>query len=124
MTKSLSLLTAVLFLTGCSNMGNHTQTQYIFKTENVTNKEAQAVKVEACEKYTPLPVYLPPEIPLDKLRQATHEGEREVIIELTKYIKEIRESVVKRKKDERIHYENYLKTCPAEAKMIIDRDSL
>lgn len=124
MTKPLSLLAAVLFLTGCSNMGNHTQTQYIFKTENVTQKETPVPKRQGCAKYIPLATYLPPDIPMDKLKQAIHEGEKETILELTRYIRDIRESVVKRKKDEKLHYEDYLKTCPDEAKMIIDRDSL
>lgn len=116
MSKRLSLLFTMLLVSGCSNMGNIHRTQHIYNNEYVTVHEAVTAKSSECPKYIPLPIYFAPEVPLEKLRHAATKGEHDVILTMTKYIRELRENIAKRKKEEQQHYENYLKSCTLELK--------
>ena len=116
MSKHTPLLLGLLLLTGCSNMGNLNRTQHIYNNEYITIHESSTAKTAECPKYTPLPTYYAPEVPLDKLRHAASRGDHEVVLTMTKYIKDLRENIAKRKKEEQLHYENYLKSCTSELK--------
>lgn len=96
-------------------MGNRNE-QYIYNTEITTTHESSLTKHAECPKYAPLFLQPVPEVPIDKLRAAADKGDHEVILVMTKHIKELREHIAKRKKEEQTHYETYLKSCATELK--------
>ena len=110
MIKPINLLISVLLFTGCSNIGNR-NTQHIYNTEVITVRENTTSKKSDCPKYVPLATYHAPELPLEKLRVAVDKGDHEVVLAMTKYVKELREHIAKRKKEEQHHYEQYLNSC-------------
>lgn len=116
MTKHLILLFTLLLVSGCSNMGNLSRTQHVYNNQYITIHEPAPIKSTECPKYLPLPTYFAPEVPLDRLRQAASKSDHDVVLAMTRYIKELRENIAQRKKDEQAHYDNYLKNCSDQLK--------
>lgn len=115
MTKT-AIMPILLALAGCSSVGDITYNQSIHSNDYVTITAPTPARTSDCPRYTPLPPFNPPDVPLEKLRSALDKNDHEVIIELTKYIRELRESISKRKKENIQHYENYSKSCAQQLK--------
>lgn len=116
MTKYITLTFFAFMLSGCSNMGNTKHiTQYIYNTEIVTIKEP-TIPTKECPPYVPLSVTITPEVPIVKIRQAADKSDHEVVIVLTKYIRDLREYIAKEKKEELIHQQQYLSNCDSTLK--------
>lgn len=116
MPKRTTIFFTLLFVTGCSNIGNISNTKNIYNNEYITVHETLSTKEAQCPKYIPLPVYAALEVPLEKIKSAAAKGDHSVVLVMTKYIRELRENIAKRKKEEQLHYENYLKSCQPELK--------
>jgi uncharacterized protein YceK len=115
MIKYIGMYAASLLLIGCSSVGTLNQTvQHVYNTEIITIKEKQ--DVSHCPVYKPLPTSAIPELPLMKVRHAADNNEREVVVILTKYIRDLREYIAKEKKEELLHHKKYLDSCSTEVK--------
>lgn len=115
MTKT-TILPILLALSGCSSVGNVTYNQSIHNNDYVTITNTAPARISDCPKYIPLPPFMPPDVPLEKLRGALDKNDHEVIVELTRYIRELRESISKTKKENTQHYEAYSKSCSQQLK--------
>ena len=116
MIKYIALAFYSLLLVGCSSVGNiNRTTQHFYNIEIITVNEPLSSN-NGCPAYAPLPVTVTPEVPLVKLRQAADKGDHEVIVVLTKYIRDLREYIAKEKKEEMLHQQQYLDSCHAEVK--------
>lgn len=102
---------ALVLLMSCSNITNLDESRHIYNNEYITVNETHNTKKPDCPKYIPLPVYFAPEVPLDKIKRAANKSDHEVVLLMTAYIKELREDIARRKKDEQLHYDNYLNNC-------------
>lgn len=121
MKKYTTMALCSFLLTGCSNMGSQSRTiQHIYNTEIVNNENITIQESKqhtlACPIYIPLSSTAAPDIPILKVRQAADKSDHEVVVELTKYIRDLREYIAKQKKDEKLHYQKYLDSCLAEVK--------
>ncbi len=111
------LLLAPFLLVGCYNISSYTTLQYInSNNEETINNEQTEVVVHDCPLYVPLPPIVLPDVPVDKIRKAALKNDQEVINLMTKHIRELRERVATRKKEELEHYQNYLIKCNTEVK--------
>lgn len=116
MKKYIASTLCIFTLLGCSNIANlNRTTQHIYNTEIITVKDTPQI-TNSCTVYTPLPVTATPEMPIVKLRQAADKSDHEVVIVLTKYIRDLREYIAKEKKEEILHHQKYLESCQAEVK--------
>ena len=113
MKNRYSIILATTMLTGCFNTSVSTNTHYIQnnKYSVVSEYIATVEKTTGCDFYIPLPASPPPDIPVDKIRKSTGDTDKQTLNILTVYIKDLREHMVNRKKEEAVHYEAYLKTC-------------
>jgi tRNA G37 N-methylase Trm5 len=98
-------------------MGNSSSTtQNFYNTEYVSNEYITIGEQKECRMYVPLDYTLTPDIPILKIRQAADKSDAEVILELTKYLKELREYIAKEKREQKAHYQNYIDACLSEVK--------
>lgn len=112
-----SIVLAVSMLTGCFNTSTFTNTHYTQSNEyNFLSQSKEVSKAPICPMYVPLPIVLPPEIPVEKIRKNKVISDKEMLYILTKHIKDLREHIANRKKQEAMHYESYLLECTSSLK--------
>lgn len=116
MLNKLVLSALAVSLTGCTSTLSVPHTHYVTNNEFIILTSELDDGADTCPIYVPLPAFIAPDVPMDRLRQAAATNEKSVVLELTQYIRELREHISARKKDEQTHYQNYVDTCKDQLK--------
>jgi hypothetical protein len=107
-----SALIAAFVLTGCFNTSISTTTNNAQINDYSRVSQSNTIEYKSvCKLYVPLPAAIPPDIPVDKIRKSINGDNIQTLIILAEHIKQLREYIVFRKKQEALHYDAYLKEC-------------
>lgn len=109
MKNTFSLIMVTISLLGCYSVGGHTQ--YVNNETNLSVYPVYSSSNSNCGLYLPLQSKPIPELPFEEIKQAKlhSTGQAEAI--MVAHIRQLREYVVNRKKEEDAHYAAYLSKC-------------
>ncbi len=118
MKHYLYMLFIIPFLTSCYNVNSYSNyvknETYTVSREEKSTKESKTMATEPtfkCDTYIPLPVAAMPEVPIDKIKNLQSKSEKEIQSILVSHIKELREYISNKKKQDAEHYQSYLESC-------------
>ena len=109
MKNTIVFIIMATALLGCYNVGSYSQ--YVSNETNLNVYPVYATGSTGCAPYVRLTSKPLPELPFEEIKQAKLKSTGEAEAIMVKHIRELREYVVGRNKEEDAHYATYLSKC-------------